>query len=84
MCKASHSQIVQAEVSLNVATACGNGGVLVKQIFRKEIVPSDVGKLNSRLVIPNISQNAEEFMIDGKADDILLVFYDQVDEAMEI
>ncbi|KAF5742072.1 AP2/ERF and B3 domain-containing transcription factor [Tripterygium wilfordii] len=81
----TRSQSVQAGVGLNPATAPGNVGVLFKQMFQKELTPSDVGKLN-RLVIPkkyavkffpNMFQDAEELMIDGKAGGVQLVFYDR-------
>lgn len=60
----------------------GDAKFLCKQLFQKELTPSDVGKLN-RLVIPKkyavkyfpyICENAEENVVD----DIELVFYDKV------
>lgn len=60
----------------------GNGKIQCRQLFKKELTPSDVGKLN-RLVIPKkyavkyfpcICENAEE----NGVDDVELVFYDKV------
>ncbi|KAM5582430.1 AP2/ERF and B3 domain-containing transcription factor [Rosa sericea] len=63
-------------------TVHGNGQVLCRQLFQKELTPSDVGKLN-RLVIPKkyavkyfpcICETVEE----NGVDDVELVFYDKV------
>ncbi|XP_050369383.1 AP2/ERF and B3 domain-containing transcription factor At1g50680-like [Argentina anserina] len=63
----------------------GNGQVLCRQLFQKELTPSDVGKLN-RLVIPKkfavkyfpcICETAEE----NGVDDVELVFYDKTKRA---
>lgn len=64
----------------------GNTDVVCRQLFQKELTPSDVGKLN-RLVIPKkfatkhfprISEDAEEIENETKVDDIQLVFYDRL------
>lgn len=80
------SQSVETAPGLKLMMPQGSEGLTCKQLFRKELTPSDVGKLN-RLVIPkkyaikyfpNISENAEED--DQAADkivDVMLAFYDK-------
>ncbi|KAJ0031107.1 hypothetical protein Pint_14592 [Pistacia integerrima] len=47
----NHSKYVPRDVSLSPMKAYGNGWLMCRQLFQKELTPSDVGKLN-RLVIP--------------------------------
>ncbi|KDO59412.1 hypothetical protein CISIN_1g018549mg [Citrus sinensis] len=62
-----------------------DGSYSSRQLFQKELTPSDVGKLN-RLVIPKkyavkyfpqISERVEEHAENDKADDVQLVFHDK-------
>lgn len=78
----AHSEEVGKGSTPNQIRVHGNGQVLCRQLFQKELTPSDVGKLN-RLVIPKkyavkyfpcISETAEE----NGVDDVELVFYDKV------
>jgi RAV-like factor len=73
------SQSVETELSLKLMMPQSNQGLTCKQLFQKELTPSDVGKLN-RIVIPkkyaikyfpHISESAEE--VDG----VMLAFYDK-------
>ncbi|KAE8126095.1 hypothetical protein FH972_020841 [Carpinus fangiana] len=82
----TRSHIVETESSLNLARLQSKG-VLCKQLFQKELTPSDVGKLN-RLVIPkkyaikyfpHISETAEDNAEGGSSmEDVQLTFYDRM------
>ncbi|KAF3452604.1 hypothetical protein FNV43_RR03037 [Rhamnella rubrinervis] len=78
----SKSKQIDMISSVTQVRVHGDAQFLCKQLFQKELTPSDVGKLN-RLVIPKkyavkyfpyICENAE----DNVVDDIELVFYDKV------
>ncbi|KAI3423733.1 uncharacterized protein J3R85_010727 [Psidium guajava] len=80
------------EVGFDLVLAHPNGGLVCRQLFQKELTPSDVGKLN-RLVIPkkfamkylpHISGGSEGGKGDAQLqlrtlglDDVQLVFYDR-------
>lgn len=80
------------EAGLDLVLAHPNGGLMCRQLFQKELTPSDVGKLN-RLVIPKkfaikylprISGGSEAGKDDAPLqlrtlglDDVQLVFYDR-------
>lgn len=75
-----------SNASLNQIMVHGDEQFAYRQLFQKELTPSDVGKLN-RLVIPKkyavkyfpfISENAEENAINGGVDDMELVFFDKL------
>lgn len=79
------SQSVEAEPALKLMKAQSNRGLTCKQLFLKELTPSDVGKLN-RLVVPKkyaikffpcISESIDENMVEDKVDDVQLTFYDR-------
>ncbi|XP_011033440.1 PREDICTED: AP2/ERF and B3 domain-containing transcription factor At1g51120-like [Populus euphratica] len=79
------SQSVGTALSLKLMMQQSSEGLACKQLFRKELTPSDVGKLN-RLVIPkkyaikyfpNISESAEEDLAADKVVDVILAFYDK-------
>ncbi|XP_057967506.1 AP2/ERF and B3 domain-containing transcription factor At1g50680-like [Malania oleifera] len=79
------SSLGQTEVGLNSLRAHHSDGRLRRQLFQKELTPSDVGKLN-RLVIPKkyavkhfppISETADENAEGSGADDIQLIFFDR-------
>lgn len=82
----TRSHIAETESSLNLARLQSKG-VLCKQLFQKELTPSDVGKLN-RLVIPKkyaikyfprISETAEDNAEGGSSmEDVQLTFYDRM------
>ncbi|TYI24974.1 hypothetical protein ES332_A05G021200v1 [Gossypium tomentosum] len=72
---------------LNLVGTYSNEGLICKQLFQKELTPSDVGKLN-RLVIPKKyavkyfspvfgSENENADVGDRKTNDVELVFYDK-------
>ncbi|GFS46040.1 AP2/B3 transcription factor family protein [Actinidia rufa] len=70
---------------LNLVCRPGKG-FLCRQLFQKELTPSDVGKLN-RLVIPKkyavryfprISEDGNENLINGRMEDVNLIFYDRL------
>ncbi|KAF5469536.1 hypothetical protein F2P56_013600 [Juglans regia] len=72
---------------LNLASLQSSGGLMWKQLFQKELTPSDVSKLN-RLVIPRkyaikyfprTSETAEDNNAEGGTmEDVLLTFYDRL------
>ncbi|XWS64578.1 hypothetical protein CRYUN_Cryun05aG0015600 [Craigia yunnanensis] len=68
----------KVEIDLNSVGTCSNEGLTCKQLFQKELTPSDVGKLN-RLVIPK--KYAVKYFppVSGseKENDAELVFYDK-------
>ncbi|KAB2623610.1 AP2/ERF and B3 domain-containing transcription factor [Pyrus ussuriensis x Pyrus communis] len=77
----TQSRIEEMSKGTNPIRVHGDGQVLCRQLFQKELTPSDVGKLN-RLVIPKkyaveyfpcICENVE----DNGTEDIELVFYDK-------
>ncbi|MBA0864849.1 hypothetical protein Goshw_006648 [Gossypium schwendimanii] len=72
---------------LNLVGTYSNEGLICKQLFQKELTPSDVGKLN-RLVIPKKyavkyfspvfgTENENADVGDRKTNDVELVFYDK-------
>lgn len=79
----------ETNVGINLTRFQTKEGVFMKQLFHKELTPSDVSKLN-RLVIPKkyaveyfpcIYQTSEENLEDewdGKANDVQLVFHDRM------
>lgn len=76
------TQNVDTDVGLNIARV-QKKGVICRQLFQKELTPSDVSKLN-RLVIPKkyaikyfpcISETIEEE--ENLVDDVQLVFFDK-------
>ncbi|KAM1204658.1 AP2/ERF and B3 domain-containing transcription factor At1g50680-like [Malus sylvestris] len=78
----AQSQIEEMSKGTNPIRVHGDVQVLCRQLFQKELTPSDVGKLN-RLVIPKkyaveyfpcICENVEE----NVTEDIELVFYDKL------
>ncbi|KAF8408437.1 hypothetical protein HHK36_007590 [Tetracentron sinense] len=81
----TQSPRVESGIWLNLEMDSVNEGkFLRKQLFQKELTPSDVGKLN-RLVLPkkhaikyfpNVSESSQEDVDGGGADDVQLVFYD--------
>ncbi|KAJ0090038.1 hypothetical protein Patl1_14784 [Pistacia atlantica] len=82
----NHSKYVPRDVSLSPMKAYGNGWLMCRQLFQKELTPSDVGKLN-RLVIPkkyavkyfpHIFESGEEHIDTNVADDVQLVFHDRL------
>ncbi|KAK6930795.1 B3 DNA binding domain [Dillenia turbinata] len=80
-------RLQEKELSLNTVREWNNGGIFCRQLFQKELTPSDVGKLN-RLVIPkkyavkyfpHISESASENADGGGVvGDIQLVFHDRL------
>ncbi|KAF8041039.1 hypothetical protein BT93_B3074 [Corymbia citriodora subsp. variegata] len=78
-----------AEVGINpkLPSMPTGGRYLCRQLFQKELTPSDVGKLN-RLVIPKkyaveyfprINENTEgNALLHGGTNDVQLVFYDKL------
>lgn len=79
----TQSKSKQIDISVNKVKVHGDTQYMCKQLFQKELTPSDVGKLN-RLVIPKkyavkyfpyICENLDENMV---LDDIELVFYDKL------
>lgn len=81
------SERAQTSAGLSAAKMCSNEGTSIKQLFQKELTPSDVGKLN-RLVIPkkyavkyfphisaNTTENVERVDDDR---DVKLVFFDKM------
>lgn len=81
----NHSKSVQKDKFTQMKTHT-NGWLMCRQLFQKELTPSDVGKLN-RLVIPKkfavkyfpqISESGEDRAENDKADDVLLVFHDRM------
>ncbi|KAJ6743017.1 B3 DOMAIN-CONTAINING TRANSCRIPTION FACTOR ABI3 [Salix viminalis] len=80
------SQSVETELSLKlIIKPRSGGGLTCKQLFRKELTPSDVGKLN-RLVVPkkfaikyfpHVSESSREDEAADKIDDVMLAFYDK-------
>lgn len=81
----NQSQKTEKGIDQNTMKLHNNGKFLRRQLFQKELTPSDVGKLN-RLVIPkkyavkffpHISENEKENVTGGGVDDVLLVFYDK-------
>ncbi|XVF06148.1 hypothetical protein REPUB_Repub06bG0022600 [Reevesia pubescens] len=85
--KASSYRHAKVEIDLNSVGTYSNKGFTCKQLFQKELTPSDVGKLN-RLVIPKkyavkyfplvSGSEKENFEADGnKGNDAELVFYDK-------
>lgn len=79
------SQIVETQVGFNLARVQSKG-LLCKQLFQKELTPSDVGKLN-RFVIPkkyaikyfpHIPETTEENVEGGTVEYVQLVFYDRM------
>ncbi|KAF9680667.1 hypothetical protein SADUNF_Sadunf06G0145300 [Salix dunnii] len=79
------SQSVETELGLKLMMPQSGGGLKCKQLFQKELTPSDVGKLN-RLVIPkkyaikyfpHVSESAREDEAADKIDDVMLAFYDK-------
>ncbi|CAK7338223.1 unnamed protein product [Dovyalis caffra] len=79
------SQSVETDLSLKLMMPQSSRGLTYKQLFQKELTPSDVGKLN-RLVIPkkyaikyfpHISESAEEDEAADKMNDLMLPFYDK-------
>ncbi|KAA0035061.1 hypothetical protein IC582_003806 [Cucumis melo] len=81
------SESTQTSVSPSTEKAHNNGGTSIKQLFQKELTPSDVGKLN-RLVIPKkyavkyfpqISASTTENVEPVDDDrDVQLVFFDKM------
>ncbi|KAL5774937.1 hypothetical protein ACOSP7_012494 [Xanthoceras sorbifolium] len=80
-----HSEIGEKGGSLPWMKSLTNGWLVCRQLFQKELTPSDVGKLN-RLVIPKkyaikyfpaISESGEEHEKSNDADDVQLVFHDR-------
>ncbi|XP_038879014.1 AP2/ERF and B3 domain-containing transcription factor At1g50680-like [Benincasa hispida] len=81
------SESAQMSASPSAEKAHKNGGTSIKQLFQKELTPSDVGKLN-RLVIPkkyavkyfpHISASAIENEEGGNDDcGVQLVFFDKM------
>ncbi|KAJ6958246.1 AP2/ERF and B3 domain-containing transcription factor [Populus alba x Populus x berolinensis] len=76
---------VETELSLKLMMPQSNQGLTCKQLFQKELTPSDVGKLN-RIVIPKkyaikyfprISESAEEVEAADKMDGVMLAFHDK-------
>ncbi|XP_055960315.1 AP2/ERF and B3 domain-containing transcription factor At1g50680-like isoform X2 [Mercurialis annua] len=76
---------VETELSLKIMKKQSDRSLTCKQLFQKELTPSDVGKLN-RLVIPKkfaiqffsqISDCDEENVGDNKVNNGLLAFYDK-------
>ena len=76
---------VETELSLKLMMPQSNQGLTCKQLFQKELTPSDVGKLN-RIVIPkkyaikyfpHISESAEEVEAADKMDGVMLAFHDR-------
>ncbi|KAH1067728.1 hypothetical protein J1N35_032715 [Gossypium stocksii] len=72
---------------LNLVGTYSNEGLICKQLFQKELTPSDVGKLN-RLAIPKKyavkyfspvfgTENENADVGDRKTNDVELVFYDK-------
>ncbi|XWS57574.1 hypothetical protein CRYUN_Cryun09bG0185500 [Craigia yunnanensis] len=83
----ARSRSAKVEIDLNSVGTYSNKGLTCKQLFQKELTPSDVGKLN-RLVIPKkyavkyfppVSGSEKENIEggDSKANDTELVFYDK-------
>lgn len=81
----THSHIVET-VDLNLDRVQSKGGLSCKQLFQKELTPSDVGSLN-RLVIPKkyavkyfpcISESAEDNEGGGNKEAVQLIFYDRM------
>lgn len=81
----SHSRTLEEDVIFSQMRAGTDGWMMCRQLFQKELTPSDVGKLN-RLVIPKkyavkyfpqISERVEEHAENDKADDVQLVFHDK-------
>ncbi|XVF41998.1 hypothetical protein PTKIN_Ptkin01aG0324800 [Pterospermum kingtungense] len=83
----AHSRSPQLEIDLDSVGTYSNKGLTCKQLFHKELTPSDVGKLN-RLVIPKkyavkyfppVFGSEKETVVDanGKENDVELVFYDK-------
>ncbi|KAL9399665.1 hypothetical protein Peur_008626 [Populus x canadensis] len=81
----TYSQSLETELGLKLMMPQSSEGLTCKQLFRKELTPSDVGKLN-RLVIPkkyaikyfpNISESAQEDEAADKMVDVMLAFYDK-------
>lgn len=80
------SHIVETDNGFNLARVQSRGELLCKQLFQKELTPSDVGKLN-RLVIPKKfalkhfpstnSETAEDNAEGGTMEDVQLSFYDK-------
>ncbi|KAE8720916.1 AP2/ERF and B3 domain-containing transcription factor [Hibiscus syriacus] len=77
------------EVDINSMGVHIKEGLIYKQMFGKELTPSDVGKLN-RLVVPkkhavkyfppvlgDEKENNDGVIGDGKSNDVELVFYDK-------
>uniref|UniRef100_A0A7N2L1V3 AP2/ERF and B3 domain-containing transcription factor n=2 Tax=Quercus lobata TaxID=97700 RepID=A0A7N2L1V3_QUELO len=81
----THSHIVET-IDLNLGRVQSKGGLSCKQLFQKELTPSDVGSLN-RLVIPKkfavkyfpcISESAEDNEGGGNKEAVQLIFYDRM------
>ncbi|KAK4858512.1 hypothetical protein QYF36_017472 [Acer negundo] len=82
----SYSKSGEKDGNLTRMRSTTDGWLMCKQLFQKELTPSDVGKLN-RLVIPkkyalkyfpSISESGgEEGEKSDYADDVQLVFYDR-------
>ncbi|KAK1552827.1 hypothetical protein Q3G72_024012 [Acer saccharum] len=82
----SYSKSGEKDGNLTQMRSPTDGWLMCKQLFQKELTPSDVGKLN-RLVIPkkyalkyflSISESGgEEGEKSDYADDVQLVFYDR-------
>ncbi|TYG87328.1 hypothetical protein ES288_A13G205600v1 [Gossypium darwinii] len=83
----ARSRSIKPNIALNSMGTNSNEGLICKQLFQKELTPSDVGKLN-RLVIPRKyavkyfppvswteKENAD--IGDRKTNDVELVFYDK-------
>ncbi|XP_015583972.2 AP2/ERF and B3 domain-containing transcription factor At1g50680 isoform X3 [Ricinus communis] len=79
------SQSVETELSIKLTKTQRNRSLMCKELFQKELTPSDVGKLN-RLVIPkrfaikffsHISESVEQNIGGNKANDGQLAFYDK-------
>ncbi|KAL5547485.1 hypothetical protein UlMin_002716 [Ulmus minor] len=79
-------QIRGREVSSDLDRIQNQGELLYTQLFKKELTPSDVGRLN-RLVIPRkyavkyfprISETTEENLVGDQEGEVHLVFYDRL------
>jgi RAV-like factor len=82
----THFNVVESQVDLNLGMMQSKGGLSCKQLFRKELTPSDVGSLN-RLVIPKkyaikyfpcISETTEDNEEGGNKEAVQLIFYDRM------
>lgn len=84
----NHSKYVPRDVNFSPMKPFGTGWLMCRELFQKELTPSDVGKLN-RLVIPKkyaikyfpcISESSGEgeHVNTNKADDVQLLFHDRL------